>query len=445
MSPEEQPKLEGILSALYTRTALGIEPGLSVTERLVEGLGHPERSFLVVHVAGTNGKGSLCAMVDSILRASGFRVGLYTSPHLIDFNERFRVQGEPIANDALAPLIEQVLQLDEQQVEEQGDRPATFFELSTAMAFQYFSEQQVDVAVIETGLGGIWDSTNVVIPAVCAITRVDLDHAEFLGEALEGIAAEKAGIIKAGRPVVVGGQHESAGAVISARAQEFDAPLIDALSDVSISRVSLDRSGVKFSIATHRMEYGICRLPLLGRHQIEHAAIAVAVCEELLALADLELVPKEVKRGFSDVVWPGRLQLLSETPPVLLDGAHNPAAAVMLRETIESLFKGMPLAMVCGFSSGKDVQSMIATWKPLVRAWFPVTFAHERSMDEEGLRDVLAESGVEATITTLSRALSDAQHWANEQEGVVCIAGSLFLVGEVLNIYSTQQGKETTG
>jgi dihydrofolate synthase/folylpolyglutamate synthase len=418
--------LNASLEKLYALRAFGIKPGLDPIRGLLAGLGEPQRAFAAIHVAGTNGKGSVAAMLDAVLRGTGFRVGLYTSPHLIRFNERIRVGGVAVTDEALADLFDAV------ETAGAGAPKATFFEFTTAMAFEHFRRERVQLAVIETGLGGRLDATNVVLPLLSVITRIGLDHQAHLGDTVAAIAAEKAGIIKEGRPVICGAMPDEAREVVRRLAMERHAPWVDAAEAVSVRRVAQSLSGQKVRIGTENADYGTVTLRLLGRHQLENVATAMAALETIAEVGHLALEPAIVKAGLTAARWPGRLEVLSEAPPVILDGAHNPDAARVLAAALKELFRHRPVALVWGMCSDKDALGFSGELGGLVRMCWPVALATERTRTQAELGNIARSRGWEVRLAALPEALAQAERWAREQDGVVCIAGSLYLAGEVL-------------
>ena len=274
--------LNDTLRRLYALRRFGLRPGLETMQALLERLGHPERACAAIHIAGTNGKGSVAAMLDAVLRAAGMRVGLYTSPHLVRFNERIQVNGVAIADDALAALFAG-LEPHLTAVAKEMGREATFFEVTTALAFQHFANARVPLVVLETGLGGRLDATNLVTPLTAVITRIGLDHMQYLGTTLEAIAGEKAGIIKAGRPVVLGAMPEAARDVVAAAAQRAGARLVESCAVATVRRVAETWEGQKVALSTLEQDYGTVSVPLLGRHQLENLATVLATLETLVA------------------------------------------------------------------------------------------------------------------------------------------------------------------
>ncbi len=414
----ENKPLDDAVKALFARTAHGIKPGLETITGLLQALGNPHQQLAVVHVAGTNGKGSVCAMLESVLRASGFKTGLYTSPHLVEFSERFRINGIPIPEKKLAHYIETVGAASSSLEEKSGVRPATFFEISTAMAYQYFADEDVDIAIIETGMGGRWDATNVIIPLVSVITHIDIDHTNFLGDRIEQIAGEKAGIIKPGRPVVSAPQSAAA----MAELRKPGVPIIESSESVSVAKVGAPQ---KLKIETHSRNLPPIDLPLLGACQRENCAVAVATLEILSDMLDFE---PEFKKGLESLAWGARFQRLEEKPVMVLDGAHNPSAARALAKTLKENYPGDQVGFILGFLDDKDTVEFLREIKPLAaKAWaIPINAA--RGTPAEHVAAQAAAAGIDAIPESVSNAWESARAWAAEEPNrLVCIAGSLHL------------------
>ncbi|MEI6149251.1 MAG: folylpolyglutamate synthase/dihydrofolate synthase family protein [bacterium] len=424
--------LDSALERLYALRTFGIKPGLDVEIALLERLGNPQASFAAIHVAGTNGKGSVCAMLDAVLRTTGLTVGLYTSPHLVRFNERIRVNGVPISDVELAELFEAMEGHAEAVKRGAEGREVTFFEFTTALAFEYFRRRQVQVAVVEVGMGGRLDATNVVWPVISVITRIGLEHTAYLGTTLAAIAGEKAGIIKPGRPVVCGATPDEAREVIRSTAQERNAPYVEAAETVTARRVSQDLTGQKVAITSGDTGYGTVRLSLLGKHQLENVVSVVAALETLGGCSPLRVPPDLIRRGLGEARWPGRLQVLSETPPVVLDGAHNPDGARVLALALKDLFKKRKVGLIWGMCEDKDALGFAKALGGAVHRCWTVPIATERSLDPARLALLASGEGWETKVSGLVAAREEARQWALDNQGVVCIAGSLFLAGEVL-------------
>lgn len=423
------------LQRLYKLHADGIKFGLEAEAALLGRLGNPEQGFKIIHVAGTNGKGSVCAMLDSILRSAGFKTGLYTSPHLIRVNERIKVNGECIPDEELAALIELVEKYAEDYTAGPNGREITFFEFLTALAFEYFRRQKVDVLVLETGMGGRLDATNIVMPQVSVITSISLEHTKYLGPDIPSIAAEKGGIIKPGAPVVVGHLPDEALRVIEKLAQAKNARVIRADQAITVMRqkqtIEIEK-GQKISIESSANSYGTVLLPLLGAHQLMNAAIAIAALEEFYRINALELPAEVVKKGFHSVSWPGRFQVVSRGPITIIDGAHNPEAAAMLNAALKELFGGRPICLILGMCSDKDAAGFVKNLTVPVSHCWVVGFANERRLPPEELARHVKNKGWPFSVATVPQALEEASRLALENDGIVCAVGSLFLSGEIL-------------
>ena len=404
---------------LYRRTAEGIQPGLEVMEALVETLDYPERSFALVHVAGTNGKGSVCAMIESVLRASGLKTGLYTSPHLLSFQERFRINGVSISEKKLNRYILALEAHADTACEELGLRHATFFEISTLIAFQFFADEQVDVAIIETGMGGRWDATNVVYPLCSVITKIGIDHTDFLGDTLEAIAGEKAGIIKSGRPVISAPQEMDVRAVLDAVGEPIH------YSDESVG-VRLMATPQRLKVETQERSLPAFELPLLGAAQRENVAVAVTALEVLSDILSIELA---FVKGLEQVRWPGRLMEVSSQPSIWLDGSHNPQGGAVLAENLRASFPEQEISFIVGFLEDKDVEGYVRTWhKRAHRVWaVPLSCSRGLSAEEAALRARMG--GAHADACSLQEAWSEAAAWAQMEVGrMVVVCGSLYLM-----------------
>jgi dihydrofolate synthase/folylpolyglutamate synthase len=407
------------LAALYRLRRFGIQFGLATTARLLRGLGNPQNRFSSIHVAGTNGKGSIAAFLSSILHRGGFKVGLYTSPHLVRFNERIQINGRPIPDDDLAQVLEAV-----QAIYTQGE-PPTFFECATAMALHYFALKRVDWAVLEAGMGGRLDATNVVRPYVTVISNISMEHQAYLGTTLAEIAREKAGIIKPGAGVVTGVRQKTALQMIENAAQNKGAPLYRLGKEFRIRRDHIG-SFAYFGIS-HR--WPRVRIGMIGDHQRTNAALALGAAE-LLLQKNVHLSDEAILDGLAETRWPGRLEVLSRKPLVLLDGAHNPAGVRTLKKFLEHSKPSGQLIMVVGILEDK-------AWKPMLRELSAVadrmilTKPHsERAADPNELASFarfLQQDPV--VIPHLPDALSLALKEAGPED-TVCITGSLYTVGD---------------
>jgi dihydrofolate synthase/folylpolyglutamate synthase len=408
---------------LYGLQWHGIKLGLENIRRLMTVLNEPHRRFRSVHIAGTNGKGSTAAMVAAVLAQAGYRTGLYTSPHLIEFTERIRVNGEPISPDMAARLTERIRAAS-------ADLPVTFFEFTTAMAFHYFAESAVDFVVAEVGMGGRYDATNVLTPLVSVITPIDFDHQAYLGDTIERIAAEKAGIIKPSVPVVTSADRPEAVSVIRNICREQNAPLHRLGSDIRVEGVSPQR----FRYEGVRWSFSDLNCALLGRHQISNAGCALAALE-VLEQTGILIREEAVRRGLASVRWEGRLERMPPAPSgaaVILDGAHNPAGARVLRDFLEDSKPSRPgrLILVLGILRDKDVDGILAELVPMADEVVVTRPRYERALPADDLRRHLEKFSVRVTVREpLEEALRYAQSAAAAGD-LICITGSLYTIGE---------------
>lgn len=427
----EQYDLQSLLAELYSLQSHGIRPGLETTVALLAELGNPEKNLPCIHVAGSNGKGSVCAMLESILRSAGLRTALYTSPHLIRFNERIRIDGKCIPDEALAALLPEVLAAGRRIAKKPDGRAATFFEIVTALAFKYFHTMSPDIAIIETGLGGRLDATNVVNPLAAVITGISIEHTRYLGSTLAEIAGEKAGIIKPGRPVVVGQLPEEAMAVIRAVARERKAPLIELDSAARVDRRRQSPDGQQFTIETTDGTQLSLKLPLPGRHQLRNAALAVIVLERVLG----EKLPiSAVKTGLEQTCWPARLQIVDTAPLTILDAAHNPEGASICAAALRELLPaGTPLGLIIGMCDDKDVDGFLAAFGNTPKYCWTTPLANPRGRRAADIAAAASRRGwpTEA-MASADAAWAAARDWAGNINGAICITGSIFLAGEIL-------------
>jgi len=339
-------------------------PGLGRTQTLCENLGHPERGPRFIHVAGTNGKGSFCAMLESILRAAGYRTGLYTSPFIRRFNERMQVNGCPIEDDELAQITAYVKPFADSMEE-----PPTEFELVTAIGFEYFNRHKCDVVVLETGLGGRWDSTNVIEdPLLSVITGIAFDHTALLGNTLQAIAAEKAGIIKPGRPCLFGGENGSAYRTVCSVAQTRKSRVYT-VDRSTLRMVKADLNGTEFNYG----DYQSLKLPLLGSYQPMNAS-TVLTAVDILRNEGLEIPAEAVRKGLASVSWPARFELLSKDPIILYDGGHNPQGIAAAVKSIQTYFPEQKVNLLSGVMADKSYDEMIEKLRPVTNHVYTVCF-----------------------------------------------------------------------
>jgi dihydrofolate synthase / folylpolyglutamate synthase len=408
----------------------GIVWDLRRVERLLKRLGDPQYVARTVHVAGTKGKGSTSAMIASILKQAGYRTGLYTSPHLLSFTERIRVDGKPIAEADWARLVE-TLRPHVEEENAAGDLgELTTFEILTAMAFRHFRDVRADYQVAEVGLGGRLDATNVVRPQVCVITSISYDHTDVLGDTLAQIAGEKAGIIKPAATVVSAPQQPEAMAVIERVCREKGAPLVRVGRDVTWRRTGFNEIGQDFRVKGRAGEY-VLHIPLLGEHQLENASTAVAAAE-VLAAKGARIGAAEITAGLAAVDWPGRLQVLRRRPWLVVDGAHNTYSVHRLGEALREYFTYKKLTLVLGFSGDKDIPGMVAEAVQMTRDIILVASRHPRSVKAARLVEEFKKHGVvPRTAGGVVEAVRLALVGAGPDD-LICAAGSLFIVAEVM-------------
>jgi dihydrofolate synthase/folylpolyglutamate synthase len=393
--------------------------GLDRVELVLEALGRPQERTRFIHVAGTNGKGSTCAMLESALRLAGHCTGLFTSPHLAEPTERIRIAGEPVSDERFAELFDRVHLAVEQLITGGTlETHTTYFETVTAMALLAFAETRCDWVVLEVGLGGRLDATNVVTPALCVITPIDFDHEAWLGRSLEAIAGEKAGILKAGIPAVIARQRPEADAVIAERAAQVSAPLTR-LEGWRVSEMALTPRGSQFHLTGERELDIDC--PLAGEHQVDNAATAAVV------LTRLSLSDTEIHDGIAQARWPGRLELLSQRPEILVDGAHNPAGARALAAYLDRFYADRPITLIFGAMRDKALDEIGGILFPRARRLILTAPDQPRAASPDALLPLIDHSNVE-----VAPRLRDALELLRDAppDHTVVITGSLFLVAE---------------
>jgi dihydrofolate synthase/folylpolyglutamate synthase len=413
------------LASLQSR---GWRTSLDEMRTAMQKLGNPELGLTAIHVAGTNGKGSVCAMAASILKEAGKKVGLYTSPHLMDIKERIVVDGRQIDERRLAELTRRMRGI----LEESG--PATelsFFEFVTAIAFIHFAEEKVDVAVLETGFGGRLDATNVLPSSMAAITQIGLDHTEYLGKTVEEIAGEKAGIIKKCCGVVSSTSDASAARVIRERAGELGCSLMEQGKDFHATNVRADLSGTSFDYEGARVLREL-KTDLLGRHQAENAATAISACDMLAKWKGFDIEDNDIRRGLAGVAWPGRLEIVSRKPLMILDCAHNPSAIGRAMSSISDL--GVtPDTIIFAASRDKDFRMNASILFPKAKRLVLTRYGSQRSIEQEILAELPEASDKTIFITEdVPEAIEVAREVTSADEAILII-GSVFLVGDALS------------
>ncbi|MBI4823386.1 MAG: bifunctional folylpolyglutamate synthase/dihydrofolate synthase [Nitrospirae bacterium] len=402
------------VSYLYSLRHHGIKLGLENPIRLLTLIGNPHSSFRSIHIAGTNGKGSTSALIASILRAYGFNVGLFTSPHIVSFTERIRVNEAEIKEEEVVSLTEELRERIE------GFMP-TFFEFVTAMGLLYFKRKAVDWAVIETGMGGRLDATNVINPEVSVITHIGCDHKEFLGDTLEEIAGEKAGIIKPNTPVVTCPQGLEVMNLIAKKAGDNSSPLYIMGRDFSVTFKAHTETGICLDYTSHWQAITDLRIPLHGRYQAENAGLAI----EAVEIAVPKKNSPELIQGMSSLIWHGRFEFINEH--ILIDGAHNPDAAKALSQELKEnpLTKDKEITLIIGIMADKDIEGILRALLPLANEVIFVSLPYERAAPPEKLKQVSASLGYESKT---AGTVKDAIERLKTPLGV--ITGSFYTIGE---------------
>ena len=404
---------------MYGFRRFGIKLGLSTIKNILIGLGEPQQKYACIHVAGTNGKGSVASSLASILHRSGYKTGLYTSPHLVCFNERIQVNNRPISNAKVVSTYSAVKDAHS------GKRDPTFFEFTTAMALVEFAAQKVDWAVIETGMGGRLDATNIIKPALSIITNISLEHREYLGNTLTQIAGEKAGIIKNRTPLVTGVRQKKAIAEIKKIAAEKRAPIFLLGTDFRVRR----NQGQAFSYYGIRNVWHNLQTALAGSFQVDNAALVLAACE-LIGENKASMTLKNIREGLAKHHWPGRLEVVSNDPFIILDGAHNLAAAHNLARFLSTHLGDRDITLIVGILDDKPYKAML---KALLKETNRVIFTRakiDRALDPQILHEAANNLNPDAAIIPdVGQAIRKAVA-TTPRDGAICIAGSLYVVGE---------------
>ncbi len=410
---------EDCLAKMFSLHRFGIILGLDTIDRMLKKLGDPQRSFNCIHIAGTNGKGSIASWLATTLRNAGRKVGLYTSPHLVKFNERIQINGRPIEDDRVISLYETVHEAN------QGERQATFFEFATAMALYEFSHRKVDWAIIETGMGGRLDATNIILPKLSIITNISLEHQAYLGDTLEEIAAEKAGIIKPNVPVVTGVEQPGVIQVVEEASRKNNSPCYRKDKDFRIQPTSdrtFDYDGINCQIKD-------LTIGLAGNHQLDNAALVLAACEQLRRLG-VDISDEAIQTSLLENHWPGRLEKVMDRPHVILDGAHNLTAAQVLADYIEQKFCRTRTTLVVGILDDKPYEAMLNILVPVCSKVILTQPKINRALAPQTLLPiVLPLNDKVEIIPDVSGALQTAIA-QSRPEDAVCVAGSLYVVGE---------------
>jgi dihydrofolate synthase/folylpolyglutamate synthase len=424
-----------------------IRPRLEPTKRAVELLGDPQRSYRVIHITGTNGKTSTTRFIERILREHGLRTGRFTSPHLLKFTERMAIDGEPVSDEVLYGVyvdIEPVLQLVDQELAAQSEAPLTFFEALSVLGFAVFADAPVDVLVLEVGMGGAWDSTNVADGDVAVFTPVGLDHMDRLGNTISEIAETKSGIIKQGALVVTSDQSFEAMQVLKRVSSEKAEGLFELGKDFFVELHEATSTGQRVSVSGLAGKYGPYEAPVFGIHQSANLAVAIAAVEAFLGGGQAPIADDVLRSAVADLSSPGRLQLVRTEPALLLDGAHNPAGAKTLAVSLKSEFSEKPLVGLVAVLSDKDVAGVFSELAGCFERLVVTTSSSNRSLEISALETIANEqSGTRAeAVPGVGEALERARMIAREIDGMVVVTGSISLVGDVLQILQEESDAE---
>ena len=419
------------LDYIYDLTKYGIKLGLNNIKYLLFLLGDPHKKIKIIHVAGTNGKGSTASFISSILQSDGYKVGLYTSPHLVDFTERININNKQINRKKVSELLERIKPFIEKVAQTPSYGHPTFFEVITSLAFLYFFEEQVDFLVLEVGLGGRLDATNVCEPLISVITHIDYDHMDKLGNSLEEIAREKGGIIKPERIVISSKQYREAQNEIKRIADEKNSLIYSSGKEINYEIVKSDIKGVVFDLEGIYHNFKNLHTPLLGRHQADNATTAIAAVEAL-KISGIDISQKAIRAGLEKVKWTGRLEVIQNNPTLLLDGAHNPNGVKIMLQALEEIFSYQRLILVLGIFTDKDYKKMIqilapnadliiATKAKTPRAAPPQTIVKEAAQYINENKIMVTKNIPQAINCALSNS---------KEDDLICITGSLYTVGE---------------
>jgi len=408
---------------LFNLQKFGIKFGLSKTENLLKAFGNPHLGQKYIHIAGTNGKGSVSAFMGSILQDAGYKVGLYVSPHLVRFTERFRINGAEIAQEKTVALIEEL------QHAVNADEPPTFFEAVTAMAILYFAREKTDIAIMEVGMGGRLDATNVITPMVTGITNISMEHQEYLGNRLSHIAMEKAGVIKKGVDVVTAATQPAIIEQFKSVAKERDAPFWRVGKDVKYRRTP---SGLHFF--GQRRSMRSLKLGLRGIHQSRNAALALGMMERI-ETKGFPHTTGQIREGLKKAQWPGRMQIIQENPTILLDGAHNVGAVKALARSIQKDFSYEKMILIIGIMADKDIAALLRAIVPISDHVLYTRPIYARAADPSVLKENAPPLNIPGEIIpSLAKALNRAKALATPRDLIV-VCGSLFTVGEALTFF----------
>ena len=418
---------EETVSWIHDRIKFGIRPGLIRINELLDRLDNPQNKLKTVHIGGTNGKGSTTTFLRCLLEEQGLTVGTFTSPYIESFNERVAINGQPIPDEDLVELVKKIKPIVDEMDTVEELKNAVEFEILTAIMFQYFLEKEVDIVLVEVGLGGRYDCTNVITPLASAITTIGLDHVDILGDSIEEIASQKAGIIKENVPVVIGKVEEAALKVIKEEAANLNSPVFQYGEEFTSKYIQPDESwGEIFNFRSQELDLSHLKISLLGKHQVDNASVAIELYSIVSKSLGLPVTGKDIQKGLKKAFWPGRMEKISDEPLIVLDGAHNDHAMQVLVQNLKTEFKGQHIHTIFGALSTKDIASMIKDLKTVPNLDLKVTtFDYPKAFTKEQYEELglnAYNSWQEALAETLEELTGD---------DLVLVTGSLYFISQV--------------
>ena len=418
---------EETVAWIHDRIKFGIRPGLIRINEILERLDNPQDKLKTVHIGGTNGKGSTTTFLRNLLEEQGLLVGTFTSPYIESFNERIAINGEPIPDEELVRLVKEIKPIIDDMDTVEELKNAVEFEILTAIMFQYFLETEVDIVLVEVGLGGTYDCTNVIVPLVSGITTIGFDHTDILGDTIEEIAAQKAGIIKENVPVVVGKVDEAAFEVINKRAKDLNCPIYRYQEDFRSKYIQPDENwGEIFNYRSQELDLSHVSISLLGQHQVDNASLAIQMYELISEQLGLRVSNKDIQKGLKNAFWPGRMEKMSDEPLIVLDGAHNDHAMQVMVNNLKTEFKGQHIHAIFGALSTKDIAAMVKDLTSVPQLDLKVTaFDYPKAFTKEQYEEMglsAYSNWKEALADTLTELTGD---------DLILITGSLYFISQV--------------
>ncbi|MDT2850252.1 bifunctional folylpolyglutamate synthase/dihydrofolate synthase [Vagococcus carniphilus] len=418
---------EETVAWIHDRIKFGIRPGLIRINELLDRLDNPQNKLKTVHIGGTNGKGSTTTFLRCLLEEQGLTVGTFTSPYIESFNERVAINGKPIPDEDLVKLVKKIKPIVEEMDTVEELKNAVEFEILTAIMFQYFLEKEVDIVLVEVGLGGRYDCTNVITPLASAITTIGLDHVDILGDSIEEIASQKAGIIKENVPVVIGKVEEAAFNVIKEEAASLNSPIFHYGDEFTSKYIQPDEGwGEIFNFRSQELDLSHLKIGLLGKHQVDNASVAIELYSIVSKSLGLPVTGKDIQKGLKKAFWPGRMEKISDEPLIVLDGAHNDHAMQVLVQNLKTEFKGQQIHTIFGALSTKDIASMIKDLKTVPNLDLKVTtFDYPKAFTKEQYEELglnAYDAWQEALAETLEELTGD---------DLVLVTGSLYFISQV--------------